>query len=234
MGCYGIGTGRLLAAAIEQNSDDKGIVWPAPIAPYQIHLVVLSPDNPQVVEAAERLYAELIAAGQEVLMDDRMESAGVKFNDADLLGMPLRVTISPRGLKAGTVELKLRTGSEVTAVPLEVRCSSRSSGRWTPWPRSALGSAPAQSKGAWQRISAARPLCSPPMARCKSTFYDHASAAPLTPASPALNRPWPAGSSAQPLALRQEPAAATPGNVARQGRSGPLRWSPGCRSWPAS
>ena len=96
MGCYGIGIGRLMAAAIEQNNDEKGIIWPLPIAPYQVHLVALSPDSPQVGEAAEKLYEELQAAGLEVLFDDRLESPGVKFNDADLLGMPLRLTVSPR------------------------------------------------------------------------------------------------------------------------------------------
>ncbi|GAH49036.1 unnamed protein product, partial [marine sediment metagenome] len=96
MGCYGIGLGRLLAAAIEQNHDDKGIIWPLPIAPYHIYLCPLYLENPQVETTAENLYAELEAQGLEVLFDDRKESPGVKFNDADLLGIPFRVTISPR------------------------------------------------------------------------------------------------------------------------------------------
>ena len=118
MGCYGIGVGRLMAAAIEQNNDEKGIIWPLPIAPYQVHLVALSPDGAQVSEAAEKLYGELQAAGLEVLFDDRLESPGVKFNDADLLGMPLRLTVSPRNLKSGNAELKLRTEKDAETLPL--------------------------------------------------------------------------------------------------------------------
>ncbi|MDP3047557.1 MAG: proline--tRNA ligase [Chloroflexota bacterium] len=118
MGCYGIGIGRLMAAAIEQNNDEKGIIWPLPIAPYHVHLVALSPDSPQVGEAAEKLYEELQAAGLEVLFDDRLESPGVKFNDADLLGMPLRLTVSPRNLKDGNAELKLRTEKVAETIPL--------------------------------------------------------------------------------------------------------------------
>jgi len=109
MGCYGIGVGRLLAAAIEQNHDDKGIVWPMPIAPYQVQLCGLSLDNERVITAAEKLYEELKASGIDVLYDDRIESTGVKFNDADLLGMPLRITVSPRSLDKGGVELKRRS-----------------------------------------------------------------------------------------------------------------------------
>lgn len=119
MGCYGIGTGRLLAAAIEQNHDEKGIIWPLPIAPFQIHLVALSPDNQQVTEAADKLYSDLQAAGYEVLYDDRLETPGVKFNDADLLGMPLRITVSPRTLKTASAELKLRKEKEAIIVPLD-------------------------------------------------------------------------------------------------------------------
>ena len=116
MGCYGIGVGRLLAAAIEQNHDDKGIVWPAPIAPYQVHLVSLG-DKPDILAAADTLYQALQEEGLEVLYDDRSESAGVKFNDADLLGMPVRVTVSQRGLKAGQLELKQRRADKPTLVP---------------------------------------------------------------------------------------------------------------------
>ena len=118
MGCYGIGVGRLLAAAVEQNHDDKGIMWPAPIAPYHVHMVGLQIDNPQVGPAAEKLYADLQAAGLDVLFDDRAESPGVKFNDADLLGMPLRVTVSPRTLKTQSVELKRRSEAQARNVPL--------------------------------------------------------------------------------------------------------------------
>ena len=119
MGCYGIGVGRLLAAAIEQNNDDKGITWPLPIAPYHIYLCPLYPENPEVAAKAENLYADLIVQGLEVLFDDRDESPGVKFNDADLLGIPLRVTVSPRTLEKTSVALKWRSEKESELVPLE-------------------------------------------------------------------------------------------------------------------
>ena len=108
MGCYGIGVGRLLAAAIEQNHDDRGIIFPSPIAPYQVHLVSLNPENPQVHQAAEELYGQLQDDGFEVLYDDREESAGVKFADADLLGLPVRLVVSPRTLHKSGVEVKSR------------------------------------------------------------------------------------------------------------------------------
>ena len=119
MGCYGIGIGRLLAAAIEQNHDEKGIIWPIPIAPYQVHLCPISSDNQEVVTKVDNLYAELTREGLEVIFDDREESPGVKLNDADLLGMPLRVVLSPRSLKSGSVELKMRCKKEAVLVPLD-------------------------------------------------------------------------------------------------------------------
>ena len=118
MGCYGIGVTRLLAAAIEQNHDDKGIVFPAPIAPYQVHLVALNVGDPAVPEAAERVYDALSAGGFEVLYDDRDETAGVKFNDADLLGLPLRLVVSPRNLAQGMVEMRRRGAEESALVSL--------------------------------------------------------------------------------------------------------------------
>jgi len=119
MGSYGIGLGRLLAAAIEQNHDDKGIIWPLAIAPYHLYLCPLYGENPQVVATAEDLYVDLTAQGLEVLFDDRNESPGVKFNDADLLGIPVRVTISPRTLETNSVEVKWRSEKEPQFVPLE-------------------------------------------------------------------------------------------------------------------
>ena len=117
MGCYGIGVGRLLAAAIEQNHDEKGIVFPAPIAPYHAHLVALNLSNEEVAEAAEDLYQDLQANGVEVLYDDRLDqTAGVKLNDADLLGLPVRLVISPRNVRAGAVEIKRRTEGEAALV----------------------------------------------------------------------------------------------------------------------
>ncbi len=118
MGCYGIGSGRLLAAAIEQNHDDKGIIWPLAIAPYHIYLCPLYREDSKVSEVAENLYAQLQAEGLEVLFDDRQESPGVKFNDADLLGIPLRVTVSPRTLEKDSVEIKARPEKESQLVPL--------------------------------------------------------------------------------------------------------------------
>ena len=113
MGCYGIGTGRLLAAIVEEHHDERGIVWPPQIAPYQIHLVALGAGQVEVMETAERLYQELLGRGYEVLYDDREESAGVKFKDADLMGLPLRLTVSARSQRAGGVELKGRDKGEV-------------------------------------------------------------------------------------------------------------------------
>jgi prolyl-tRNA synthetase len=118
MGCYGIGVGRLLAAAVEQNHDDKGIIWPFPIAPLHVYLCALSIDSKDVSTAAEKLYEEMVENGLEVLFDDRMESPGVKFGDADLLGMPVRVTVSPRTLKTQSAEIKLRKEKEFKTVPL--------------------------------------------------------------------------------------------------------------------
>jgi prolyl-tRNA synthetase len=118
MGSYGIGTGRLMAAVIEQNHDDKGIIWPISIAPYHIHLVSLGTDA-RVVEKAEELYADLQAKDYEILYDDRNESAGVKFNDADLIGIPLRLTVSARNLKQNGVEAKLRWKEKAEIVPFE-------------------------------------------------------------------------------------------------------------------
>jgi prolyl-tRNA synthetase len=119
MGCYGIGVGRLLAAAIEQNHDDKGIIWPVSIAPYQVYLCPLYREKSRVSDVTETLYAKLEAAGLEVLLDDREESPGVKFNDADLLGIPVRVTVSPRTLEKDSVEVKLRSKKDAEIVPLE-------------------------------------------------------------------------------------------------------------------
>jgi len=119
MGSYGIGLGRLLATVIEHSHDDKGIIWPLSIAPYHIYLCPLYLENPQVAAKAEKLYADLEAQGLEVLFDDRRESPGVKFNDADLLGIPIRVTISPRTLETNSVEVKRRTEKESQLVSLE-------------------------------------------------------------------------------------------------------------------
>ena len=120
MGCYGIGVGRLLAAAIEQNHDDRGIVFPAPIAPFSAHLVGLNLADGAVREAADGLYDRLWAGGIETLYDDRAdEAAGVKFNDADLLGLPVRLVVSPRNLRQGSVEVKGRGESDAALVEMD-------------------------------------------------------------------------------------------------------------------
>jgi len=116
MGCYGIGVGRTMASIVEQHHDERGIRWPVSVAPFAVHLVALNLDRAEVREAADALAAELAEAGLEPLYDDRDESAGVKFNDADLLGMPVRLTVSPRTLAQGVVEVKPRTENQATLV----------------------------------------------------------------------------------------------------------------------
>jgi len=109
MGCYGIGVTRIVAAAIEQNHDERGIIWPAPIAPFQLVLVPLNlQKSPRVREVSDRLYGELCAAGIEVLYDDRDARPGVKFADAELLGIPHRLVVAERGLEAGKLEYRHR------------------------------------------------------------------------------------------------------------------------------
>jgi len=119
MGCYGIGLGRLLAAIVEQSHDDKGIIWPLSVAPYQVHLCPLNLEKSAVLPTAEKIYQELQKEGIEVLFDDRDDSPGVKFNDADLLGIPLRLTLSPRTLQSQSVEAKWRTEKEAQLLPLD-------------------------------------------------------------------------------------------------------------------
>jgi prolyl-tRNA synthetase len=120
MGCYGIGVSRILAAAIEQNHDEQGIVFPPPIAPYDVHLVALNMSDDAVAEAAGELYDKLWAAGVEVLFDDRTDAAaGVKFNDADLIGLPLRLVVSPRNLRQSAVEMRGRTAEDAEMVALD-------------------------------------------------------------------------------------------------------------------
>jgi prolyl-tRNA synthetase len=120
MGSYGIGVGRLLACVAEEHHDPYGLTWPASVAPYPIHLTLLVGKGSTVAqETAERLYADLCAAGLEPLYDDRPESPGVKFNDADLIGLPVRLTVSDRALQSGGVEVKLRSSSDKHIIPLE-------------------------------------------------------------------------------------------------------------------
>jgi len=114
MGCYGIGITRIVAAAIEQNHDEQGIIWPGPMSPFDVTILLLNPKNsPDVSEAAEALLAELQAANVDVMFDDRNTRPGVKFADADLLGIPHRIVIGERGLRGGTIEYRHRkTGEE--------------------------------------------------------------------------------------------------------------------------
>jgi prolyl-tRNA synthetase len=119
MGSYGIGTGRLLACIAEEHRDEHGLIWPISVAPYPVQLVMLGGTGEQPETTASRLYHELAAASVEVLYDDREESPGVKFNDADLIGLPLRLTVSERAFKRGGVELKYRASQDTVIVPLE-------------------------------------------------------------------------------------------------------------------
>ncbi len=116
MGCYGIGVSRVVAAAIEQSHDENGIVWPEAIAPFQVIVLPLNVSDAQVVEAANRIYADLVDAGVEVLLDDRDQRAGAKFKDADLLGIPWRVTVGEKKLAAGQVEVKQRAAAQAEDV----------------------------------------------------------------------------------------------------------------------
>ncbi|MBU2610053.1 MAG: proline--tRNA ligase [Chloroflexi bacterium] len=120
MGSYGIGVGRLLACVAEEHHNDHGLVWPITVAPFHVHLVLLrGKGTPQAEETADKFYADLQAAGIEVLYDDRDESPGVKFNDADLIGCPIRITVSERALSAGGIEMKLRHRADKVIVPLD-------------------------------------------------------------------------------------------------------------------
>jgi prolyl-tRNA synthetase len=120
MGSYGIGSGRVTATVVEQHHDERGIVWPASIAPFDVSLMWIgAADEPEPQQAAERLYGELTGASIDVLYDDRPERAGVKFNDADLIGNPVRVSVSARTLARGEAEIKPRAESEARFVPLD-------------------------------------------------------------------------------------------------------------------
>ncbi|MBQ9343450.1 MAG: proline--tRNA ligase [Clostridia bacterium] len=122
MGCYGIGIGRLCASVCEVRHDDYGPIWPITIAPWQVHLCAMRADKPEVKEAADKLYDTLQQAGIEVIYDDRPVSAGVMFSDADLLGVPVRVIVSPKTLGRGAIELAARDKSFRRDVPVESAC----------------------------------------------------------------------------------------------------------------
>ncbi len=120
MGCYGIGVSRMVAAAIEQNHDEMGIIWPHAITPFDIIIVPIGlHKSEQVANTAETIYKKLLAAGFDVLLDDRDERPGVMFAEADLLGIPHRLVIGDRGLKQGTIEYKKRTAAKAETLPLD-------------------------------------------------------------------------------------------------------------------
>ena len=119
MGCYGIGVERAMAACIEVHHDEKGIVWPAAVAPFEAVVIVAQQNDAAVAEAGERAYRALLDAGVDVIIDDRPDRAGVKFSDAELVGIPFRITIGKRGLASGTAELTDRATGETVAVPLD-------------------------------------------------------------------------------------------------------------------
>ncbi len=119
MGCYGIGVTRILAAVAEQNHDDDGLIWPMPIAPFEVTILPLQMQSDEVVETAEQLYDDLQEAGVDVLLDDRDEGVGAKFKDADLIGIPLRIVVGTRGVDNGELEFKLRWEDEQTDVAID-------------------------------------------------------------------------------------------------------------------
>ena len=120
MGCYGIGISRIMASSIEQNHDESGIIWPEPLAPFQIIIVALNNNTEDTtLTKSRKIYHQLLESGYEVLLDDRNERAGVKFADADLLGIPKRLIVSERGLDNQTIELNFRDGKNKSDVPFE-------------------------------------------------------------------------------------------------------------------
>ncbi|MCK5915271.1 MAG: proline--tRNA ligase, partial [Deltaproteobacteria bacterium] len=119
MGCYGIGVGRTVAAAIEQNYDENGIIFPYAIAPFKVTLLNLDLKSDEVTAFCENLYQEFMARGISIIYDDRNDRPGVKFKDADLLGIPVRLTLGRKGFKRGIIEVKLRNSSTAQEYPLD-------------------------------------------------------------------------------------------------------------------
>jgi len=119
MGCYGIGISRTLAAAVEQNNDNNGIIWPMPIAPYHVIIIPVNTKKEEQMQAAEDIYEKLTRLGVEVILDDRDERAGVKFKDADLIGIPVKITIGPKSLQEKQVEVKKRWADETELVSID-------------------------------------------------------------------------------------------------------------------
>jgi prolyl-tRNA synthetase len=119
MGCYGIGVERAMATIIEVHHDAKGIVWPAAVAPFEVVVVIAQQDDAAVADAGERVYQALLDAGVDVIVDDRAVRAGVKFSDAELVGIPFRVTVGKRGLASGSAELTDRAAGSTVHIPLD-------------------------------------------------------------------------------------------------------------------
>ena len=118
MGCYGIGVNRIIASAIEQNNDKDGIIWPMAIAPYKVLLLALNIQDENVKKEAEKIYSQLIDEGVEVIFDDRDISPGVKFKDADLIGIPIQIFIGKKGMEKSVAEIKIRNTGERKEAPL--------------------------------------------------------------------------------------------------------------------
>ena len=119
MGCYGIGVGRTLAAAIEQSYDENGIIWPVAIAPFEVVIVPINAKDEALMEVSEHLYTEMKQAGVDVLLDDRKDRVGVKFKDADLIGYPVRITVSKNTIESGEVELRVRKDGSTSTVKID-------------------------------------------------------------------------------------------------------------------
>jgi prolyl-tRNA synthetase len=119
MGCYGIGINRILASAIELGNDENGIIWPISIAPFEVLVTCVNQDDKEVAQTAEKIYEQLQNNGVDVLLDDRDLRGGVKFKDADLLGIPIRITVGKKAVAEGNVEIKLRSKSESTKIAIE-------------------------------------------------------------------------------------------------------------------
>ena len=118
MGCYGIGVGRAIASIVEEKGDEKGIVWPMTVAPWHVHFCPLRLDDENVSAVSDELYKRMVDAGIEVLFDDRHVSAGVKLTDSELMGMPIRVVISPKTMAQGVAEVTMRESGETNFIPL--------------------------------------------------------------------------------------------------------------------
>ena len=157
MGCYGIGVERAMATVVEVHYDAKGIIWPVAVAPFEVVVVIAQQDDPAVAEAGEEVYEALADAGVDVIVDDRPVRAGVKFSDAELVGIPFRVTIGKRGLAAGTAELTERESGTTVQIPLADLASARPRGHRQVTRRQSLRHPRATDRDARRATHQARP-----------------------------------------------------------------------------